>query len=573
MIYSWRYTVNTDPISRITIIHLGGEPGTERIWESDQAIHFQHYDKNTHTWVTELTREKTMPVDMVTGFWNAIMNNVVVLYTITGGGGLYYSVFGRVNGKLLELLKVDGIASGDIWLEQGRLLVKECSKYGEWIRQGEHFVMIPYLLPSVPGALRIEYAIDDYGQVRIKSKQFVVPVGTVVQIVRTDWGAPCDQIRIRSEQHVDNLVAFIQRRAAAMMIKPGTVEIDIVPGFDWNHAVTVRIEAITVRRIRPGKTKVISAQLRRPLLTVELPQVELIHKHMSGKINSLILSIIIRLMGQAVSSSSYIVKGSYSVPYNNHDLLSLVLTLDIYASGSAHSQTVQDSLFLNTKTGQIYDLSELFAKGVSYEAVLNRFLLAANGPFSNPPPSNHRRYYITNHDLVLYYPMGLYSPEAAGIPEVRIPLDKLLSVLSPDSPLYQMMKSEQGDSNERSLEQQLATSRDDYTVKEQLEEVKSALHALAMENWEIKHQIETGKKKEQARFNGLLKEGKYVFSGVSWEGPEDAWRHLTVGKYYDYEIKESSIPYPLPPSFTAKDYANQLIITGDRNHTVTFYSS
>lgn len=128
---------------------------------------------------------------------------------------------------------------------------------------------------------------------------------------------------------------------------------------------------------------------------------------------------------------------AYSVTYNSNDLLSI--SFDNYQyDGGANGTTTRFSYTVNTQTGQVYDLGDLFRNNPNYVATINHqielqlktinvgsrsmgsFLLT---PFVSIPPN--QGFYLTDNALVVYFQQGEYFPQYFGITVIAIPLSDL----------------------------------------------------------------------------------------------------------------------------------------------------
>lgn len=242
------------PIKPYTIysqipVYLGGKPGTEKvvIYISNTNLKTKaeilKYDEETKKWGVEYAKEaEGVPFFQVLGgYWEVIKRNVLVLYTVTGSGGfLNYTVVGRKQGKLVEFTERKEIFQGQVWFEGGRLLEGYGNRYRIWRSGKGRLIPVPYILPKIPGALLIEYSITKDGTVRMEKDKYTVPVGSVVQISRTDLNPIAERILFGYLP----ILKFMAHGAAFQVTGKGRVEFSIIPGgYDWDKAVRVAVEA------------------------------------------------------------------------------------------------------------------------------------------------------------------------------------------------------------------------------------------------------------------------------------------------------------------------------------------
>lgn len=132
--------------------------------------------------------------------------------------------------------------------------------------------------------------------------------------------------------------------------------------------------------------------------------------------------------------------GGYEIKNNQRNILSLMNRL-YYYSGGAHGMTVQETLTMNTTTGQIYTLSDLFKPGSSYEATLNRIIeaqikardLDLLNPFTGVTPT--QKWYLADKSLVLYFDLYELQAYVYGFTYFPISIYDLQSIIQDDDHL------------------------------------------------------------------------------------------------------------------------------------------
>ena len=125
---------------------------------------------------------------------------------------------------------------------------------------------------------------------------------------------------------------------------------------------------------------------------------------------------------------------SYTVHTNKDHLLSI--TSDYYQyTGGAHGGTNRIGYNIDLRTGKRLQLPDLFESGFDYKAALIKEVtdLMNQGDdiyFDDAVKvinemADNRPFYFENGNLVLYFGQYEIAPYAAGMPEFKIPLEKL----------------------------------------------------------------------------------------------------------------------------------------------------
>lgn len=237
-------------IYRIIPVYLGGKPGTERVvlyTSSNTGLkakaEIQRYDESTKKWVVEYSKEAVgIPYFMVeSGYWETVGRNVVVLYYNEGSGSfLTYTVIGRRNQLLEEIVHREGIFQGSVWLEGARLVESEGLRFKVWTRRNRRLSLVPFAVPIISGATVIEFSITREGNVIIPQTEYNVPVGSIVQLIRTDMNPETERVLFSYSP----IFHYIPHRNAFRITGKGTVQITIIPsGYDWDKAVNVSVTA------------------------------------------------------------------------------------------------------------------------------------------------------------------------------------------------------------------------------------------------------------------------------------------------------------------------------------------
>ena len=230
-------------------VFLGGNPGTERVviyssnTEMKAIAQIQKFNESTNNWITEYQKETGgIPYFNVSdGYWEAVMQNIAILYYSAGSGGyLYYTVVGRRGGKLVELVNRQDIYQGNVWLDGGKLIEAYGNRYRLWTSRNGRLTLIPYRLPVIPGALVIDYSIIPDGRINISKTGYTVKTGAMVQVIRTDLNSITERILYSYTPNA----RYIPHSSGFKFIGRGTMEFTIIPdGYDWAKAVKVTVTA------------------------------------------------------------------------------------------------------------------------------------------------------------------------------------------------------------------------------------------------------------------------------------------------------------------------------------------
>ncbi|WP_127579898.1 WG repeat-containing protein [Paenibacillus koleovorans] len=135
----------------------------------------------------------------------------------------------------------------------------------------------------------------------------------------------------------------------------------------------------------------------------------------------------------------YSYSGDYSVAFYKDLLLVLELTGYNYPFGAAHGSPSKVYAHVNTKTGQFYQLKDLFKPDSNYAEVLGRIV---GEQIKNDPqydyvfPDSYKGispdqpFYVTEHALHLYFNPYDIGPYAVGFPTFRIPYTEIETILN-----------------------------------------------------------------------------------------------------------------------------------------------
>ncbi len=122
------------------------------------------------------------------------------------------------------------------------------------------------------------------------------------------------------------------------------------------------------------------------------------------------------------------------------DLLIINKTGYDYPVGAAHGTLFSFFYFINTKTGEFYQLKDLFKSDSDYVSKLNKIVVKQMEENSKDgmvyfydgkdPISKDQYFYISEDGLVIYFDSGAIAPYAAGFPEFKIPFKDINSIIN-----------------------------------------------------------------------------------------------------------------------------------------------
>lgn len=190
-------------------------------------------------------------------------------------------------------------------------------------------------------------------------------------------------------------------------------------------------------------------QMTMPRLNIYYPVVSGLAKPaVQQKINEDVLNlenIIIKDQGYYGNHRTEI-WGSYEIKTNEKGILSISIFNDAY-SGGVHGLDILKSLTIDTDTGRVYSLKDLFREGVDYVGILSEIIrrqikernIYLLREFRGIRPDQD--YYIADRSLVVYFQLYEIAPYASGFPYFPISVYELKNILNDKGPLYRFLYS------------------------------------------------------------------------------------------------------------------------------------
>ncbi len=127
------------------------------------------------------------------------------------------------------------------------------------------------------------------------------------------------------------------------------------------------------------------------------------------------------------------------------DLLIVQKTGYDYPIGAAHGQPLRFYYFINVKTGDFYQLKDLFKKDSNYVSKLSKLISSQmkqnskNGFsyfVSKAPVKKDQYFYINKNKLIIYYDCADITAYAAGFPEFEISFQNIKSIINTEGSFW-----------------------------------------------------------------------------------------------------------------------------------------
>lgn len=136
--------------------------------------------------------------------------------------------------------------------------------------------------------------------------------------------------------------------------------------------------------------------------------------------------------------------GTYEIKTNQRYVLSLTLSNYAIAAGAANGLTLMKSLTFDIRTGESYQLVDLFQPGSEYVTKLSDIVqkqinirdIPTVGTFNGVSPNQD--FYIADKCLVLYFQVNVFTPHYVGFPMFPISVYELESIVTDNGPLGRM---------------------------------------------------------------------------------------------------------------------------------------
>lgn len=186
----------------------------------------------------------------------------------------------------------------------------------------------------------------------------------------------------------------------------------------------------------PNNVKVVEKEETRDKLEIAYPQIEGLSKGVGeAKFNQAIQEEVEGFAAK-LNTPDHSGKISYKVEYNDHHLLSVTLSEMFYVTHAAHPMTYLKAFTINTKTGEFYQLKDMFKQGTEYKekinVVIEQQITEQKIPLLKPFKgiSDNQCFYLSQDGLVVYYQLYEYTPYFYGFPKFTIPYRQISDMMA-----------------------------------------------------------------------------------------------------------------------------------------------
>lgn len=180
---------------------------------------------------------------------------------------------------------------------------------------------------------------------------------------------------------------------------------------------------------------VVEGEVSQENVHLKYPQVEgLKNEGVQSKINSQIANEV-NAFREPVDQKDHSVDTRYSLELNKNNIISLTLTESHYKKMMAHPMHYMKGMTINTKTGQVYNLVDLFKTNSDYQTRINGMInqqivdkdMHLLKPFEGIKPD--QEFYLTGDGIVIYYQLYDYTPYVYGFSKFNIPYDQVADIM------------------------------------------------------------------------------------------------------------------------------------------------
>lgn len=183
-------------------------------------------------------------------------------------------------------------------------------------------------------------------------------------------------------------------------------------------------------------------------ITIYFPQIYLPHNFKSAQsinhsIREIVNGLIKKQYDEQDASEFGEMIGTFEIKANERNILSMTFSNYAIIPFAAHGLTFMESLNVNVKTGEVYELADLFKASSNYrekitniinEQIKNRKMdvFSPEGIETISPTQN---FYLTDQTLVIYFQQYEIAPYYVGLPLFPIPIFALESIIKENGPL------------------------------------------------------------------------------------------------------------------------------------------
>jgi hypothetical protein len=132
--------------------------------------------------------------------------------------------------------------------------------------------------------------------------------------------------------------------------------------------------------------------------------------------------------------------GGFSVVFSKKSLLVIMENGYDYPFGAAHGMPVMSHVHIDTRTGEFYELEDLFLDGSDYTGILSEIVRDQLADMSDQDQdfywldsydgiSRDHQFYITDEGLNLYFQPYEIAPYAAGFPTFMVTFEEIDDII------------------------------------------------------------------------------------------------------------------------------------------------
>ena len=141
---------------------------------------------------------------------------------------------------------------------------------------------------------------------------------------------------------------------------------------------------------------------------------------------------------EPIEETGHSVDVNYSLEFNKNHILSLTLVESHYRKVAAHPMHYMKAMTMNTKTGQVYQLVNLFKTKSDYQprltAIINQQIIDKGLQLFKPfeGVTADQEFYLTADSIVIYYQLYYYTPYVYGFLKFNIPYGQVADIMHRD---------------------------------------------------------------------------------------------------------------------------------------------
>lgn len=200
----------------------------------------------------------------------------------------------------------------------------------------------------------------------------------------------------------------------------------------WYHVKSVKNKPIYAN-VLPYEVKIADQALFWPAIQ-ELPDYEV-----QKRLNNTLQEELARLAGDAGQMPKTTIRTEYLVHFNTANILSLTITESLFPEQAAHPMAFLKAFTMNARTGQTYQLSELFKFGSDYKARINDLIqqqtirrgITFIAPY-NGLKETSQEFYLSAKAIIVFYQIYEYTPYVYGFLKFEIPYEQVADILTPE---------------------------------------------------------------------------------------------------------------------------------------------